>query len=87
MNRLNSSVSMFAGLALAAVIDVPGVAADSVRVPIRSANARTRQFDPNANPIVQSELRARHARDLTKMPTREASISGYCAQSVVVAAR
>ncbi len=50
MNRLNSSVSVLAGLALATVIDVPDVAADSVRVPIRSANARTRQFDPNAIP-------------------------------------
>lgn len=50
MNRLNSSASVLAGLALAAVVDVPGVAADSVRVPIRSANARTRQFDPNAIP-------------------------------------
>ena len=50
MNRLNSSVSVLAGLALATVIDVPGVAADSVRVPIRSANAKTRQFDPNSIP-------------------------------------
>ncbi len=50
MNRLPLRVSLLVGLALAAAIEVRPAAADSVRVPIRSANARTRQLDPNAVP-------------------------------------
>ncbi len=50
MNRLRIQVSLMAGLAMVALTEVQPVAADSVRVPIRSANARTTQLDPNALP-------------------------------------
>lgn len=50
MNRSPVSLSLVAGLALASAVDVRMADADSVRVPIRSANAKTRQFDPNAIP-------------------------------------
>ena len=50
MNRPPVYLTLLAGLALAIAVDVRWVAADSVRVPIRSANAKTRQLDPNAIP-------------------------------------
>ena len=50
MNRLRIQVSLMAGLAIVATAEVQPVAADSVRVPIRSANARTAQLDPNTPP-------------------------------------
>ena len=55
MNRLRIQVSLMAGLAMIVTADVPPVAADSVRVPIRSANARTTQLDPNALPAPAPE--------------------------------
>lgn len=56
MNRLRIQVSLMAGLAMIVTADVTPVAADSVRVPIRSANARTTQLDPNALPAPAPEI-------------------------------
>ncbi|MBC8113823.1 MAG: hypothetical protein H7062_05560, partial [Candidatus Saccharimonas sp.] len=50
MNRLHIQVSLMAGLAMLATTAAPPAAADSVRVPIRSANARAWQGNPNTQP-------------------------------------
>lgn len=50
MKRLLSEVPLMAGMAFVAMSTVQPATADSVRVPIRSANARTAQLDPNLPP-------------------------------------
>ena len=56
MNRLQIQISLMAGLAMMGATDVQPVAADSIRVPIRSANARVSQLDPNGLPAPAAAL-------------------------------
>ncbi|MEK6262458.1 MAG: hypothetical protein AABP62_27990 [Planctomycetota bacterium] len=51
MNRLRIQVSLMAGLAMLATTAAQPAAADSVRVPIRTANTRVSQVDPNGVPV------------------------------------